>query len=316
MIRLYDFEFNLLHIEPRCISTRWTLHFNDVGTVEAHFVPGDEAVKYILDRRYLVMEEKGKFAVITGYLLGEDFAVFGRTCNWLLKKRILHEKEVLNASADTITRKLVGAAFADTDSFVLGDALDITENVDFTAESNTSLFDAVKECLSLQKCGHALDFDVKSKQWVYSNFQRRKNDILFSSANKNAYDIRLESDLLDFADCGYYEKKTVDSEGAESVRTTYFADDKTQSGIYRWEAVLDGDDEGSAAASLEAKAIKDEVSLSTRNVSFGRDYRLGDVVRVQVIKGGLRLDTEKVISGIKILRKSGLESEEPIFEEV
>lgn len=316
MIRLYDFEFNLLHIAPRCISTRWTIHFNDIGTLEAHFVPGDEAVKYILDRRYIVIEEKGKFAVVTGYMLGEDFAVFGRTCNWLLKKRILHEKKAVSAGADEITRSLVSTAFNDTSALVLGDALDITETVDFTAEANTSLFDAVRECLSLQKCGHSLDFDVKSKQWVYSNFQRRNNDIVFSAANKNAYDIQLENDLLDFADCGYYEKKTVDSEGAENVQTTYFSDDKTQSGIYRWEAVLDGEDENAAAVSLKTKTIKDEVSFGTRNVKFGVDYQLGDVVRVQVIKGGLRLDTKKVIAGIKILRKSGAASEEPIFEEV
>ncbi len=316
MIRLYDFEFNLLHIEPRCISTRWTLYFNDIGALEAHFVPGDEAVKYILDRRYLVIEEKGKFAVITGYMLGEDFTVFGRTCNWLLKKRILHEKKVMSASVDTITGNLVSAAFADTAGLTLGNALDISETVDFTVEPNTCLFDAVKECLSLCKCGHSLDFDVKRGRWVYSNFQRRKNNIVFSSANKNAYDIEIENDLLDYADCGYYEKKTVDSEGVQSVCTTYLSDDKTQSGIYRWEAVLEGSDEAAAASSLNSKALKEEVSLSTRNVKFGRDYRLGDVVRVQVIKGGLRLDTEKVILGIKILRKNGSEIEEPIFEEV
>lgn len=316
MIRLYDFEFNLIHIEPRCISTRWILYFNDIGTVEAHFLPGEEAVRYILDNRYLVMEEKGKFAVITGYVLGEDFTVFGRTCNWLLKKRVIRENENLSASADEITRNLVKNAFSDTDSLVLGNTLDISETVDFSKEENTLLFDAVKECLALQKCGHSLEFDVNSKRWVYTNYKRRKNDIIFSSANKNAHSIQIESDLFDLADCGYYEKKITDSDGRESLQTEYFSNENTKSGMYRWESILDGSDESSAEVSLKSKAIKDEVSLNTANIKFGKDYMLGDVVRVQIIKGGLRLDTEKAISGIEILRKSGFESEQPIFEEV
>lgn len=317
MIRLYDFEFNLLHIEPRCISTRWTLYFNDVGTLEAHFLPDEEIVRLILEKKYLVIEEKGKFAIITGYVMQENFTVYGRTCNWLLSKRAVNKFDKITGTADSITRGIVNTAFADVDNFALGNPLEITETIEFSKDSSALASDVVTECLKLQNCGHRLEFDVENKRWLYCNIQSRQNNLILSAANKNAYGIEFSYDLLDLADCGYYEKKVKNTDSdSETAVTTYLSDENTKTGIYRWEAILTGSEESEAENNLKSKAAKDEVTLSTRNVKYGDDYALGDILRVQIIKNGLRSNVKKRVSGVEIVHRSGSCSEQPIFEEV
>lgn len=306
MIRFYDFEFNPLHFEPDCISMRKTLKFNGVGNAEAHFPLNSEAADCVLNNRYLVMEESGTYAVVTGCVTDDDFAVYGRTCNWLLSKRIAKNVESVNATCDEITRNLVSNAFSDTPNFVLGDAMQIDEKIDFAKDGPCDVLSAVTECLSLQKCGHRVDFDVKNKRWVYRNLPSKNTDLLISVPNKNSEFVRLESDILDLADCGYYKN----SDG-EAV---YIGG--TQSGIFRWESELKGSDETTAAADLMKKTVSQKITLRTFGLKYGADYELGDIVRVQFSLGGKRETVSKRICGAEIVLKSGACSEQPVFEEV
>ena len=57
------------------------------------------------------------------------------------------------------------------------------------------------------------------------------------------------------------------------------------------------------------------MSLS-RNIKFGTDYNLGDIVRVQLLRGNKRETVRKRISGVEILKSNGYTDEQPIFEEV
>ena len=88
MLFIYDFEFNLLLTEPDIMKSRWLIYYNDVGTFEAHLPVTSELIKIINDNKYLVVCQRGLSAIVVGYEISNELVLYGRTCNWLLSKRI------------------------------------------------------------------------------------------------------------------------------------------------------------------------------------------------------------------------------------
>lgn len=321
MLRLYNFDFDIVLNISRFSSVKWSLCYNDIGTLEAHFPCNSEIVGAIVENiippqnKQLVIVDGNRSAIITGYRLQEDFAVYGRTCNWLLSKRITKKFDTMSGTCDALARGFVSEAFSDVDEFILGDELDITEDTEFSKDTNSLTSDVVKECLKLQNCGHSVDFDTSRKCWIYRGLRGADLSLVLSDAGKNAYNIAFTYDILDVADCGYYEK-IVEGDSETTSQTTYLTTDGTKIGIYRWEAVLTGNSEAEALSDLKSKKLKDETSLNTRNIKFEVDYNLGDVVRVQFLRGNTRKTVKKRIIGVEILKSMGYTDEQPIFEEV
>ena len=300
MIRVYDFGFNLLFLETRVNSTSWTVYYNGIGTFEAH-IPLDSELAGILEQhKYLIVCEDDKTAVLTGHEVGDELILYGRTPNWLLGKRIAPKTESVTGAAGTICANLVQNAFSDVSDF---EVLTPPASDSITVERSAykTVFAAVSEYLSLCGMGHRLDFDRAENKWVFSIYNGVEIPLLISEANKNAYDASVSYDILDLADCGYYGENG------------YLQGDK--SGIYRWETVLQDETESEAAISLAAKKENAEISLKLRNLKLGRDYNLGDVVRIQIIKGNWRTTVKNRITGVRFSKKGGFSEEIPIFGE-
>ena len=321
MIRLYDFDFNIVFNISRFTSTRWNILYNGIGTFEAHFPSNSDVIDVIAENinptqsKYLVVVDGDKSAIITGYQLQDDFVVYGRTCNWILSKRITKKFDTVSGPCDVLAREFVSTAFSDVDNFVLGDKLSLAENIEFSRDSDSLVSDVVTECLKLQNCGHTVDFDTSNKCWVYKSLCGKNLNLVLSEGNKNAYDINFTYDILDLADCGYYEKQT-EQDGVKSTETAYLSTEGTKSGIYRWEALLNSKSEAEAQSELSRQSARSEASLKVRSAVFGKDYLLGDIVRVQIIKGAMRKTVKKRISAVEIQSRNGFEITQPVFEEV
>lgn len=300
MIRVYGFDFELLALETKTNSTSWTVYYNGIGTFEAHLPLDSELTELTAEHKYLVICEEDKAAILTGREVGDELILYGRTPNWLLEKRIAPKTESVTCAAGTICANLVETAFSDVSDF---EVLTPPESDTVTVERSTykTVFAAVSEYLSLCGLGHRLDFDTAEKKWIFSIYKGEEMPLLISEANKNAYDTSASYDILDLADCGYYGENG------------YLQGDK--SGIYRWEAVLQDETEPEAAISLAEKKENSEVSLKLRNLRFGNDYGLGDVVRIQITKGIWKTTAKKLISGVRSVKKSGFSEEIPIFSE-
>ncbi len=305
----YDFEFNLLLAEPKLVRSKWTVYYNGVGSFEAHLPLSSEAVGLVTDNRYLVVVQDGLSAIVVGSELKDELVIYGRTCNWLLSKRITPELETVTGAAGALAEGFVNTAFSDVENFVTG-TIDAGESIEFESRQATTL-EVVTDCLSQKKLGHRVTFDVAAKQWVFDVIKGSENDLIMSEANKNAYDTRILADILELATCGRFYKET--ENGYES---TVLEGDVQKTGIYRWEAELDGRASGEAAVSLGKMTEKNEITLKARNTMLGRDYNLGDIVRVQIIKGEYRTTVKKRISGVEIRFEQGACGEQPIFEEV
>lgn len=312
-IWVYTWEFELLHIEPRYISANWTIHYNGIGTFEGRFGLDSEIVPIVMQNKYLVVKQGTKTAIVTGTIINNDLAVFGRTCNWLLTRRTTPNFKSINGNVQTLTRNIVSTAFSDVSNFNLGEIISWqTKTIDFWRNTYNPTADVVKECLDNDGAGHEVVFDTLNKQWIYRVMHGNELPLIVSEANKNAYDTQINEDILDFYTAGYYEKQPEDTE-AES-EWIYISGEKT--GIYKWECRLNGGNLSEARTDLNNKKAVSETSLKSYNLKFGIDYELGDIVRVQIQKGQYRTTVKKRITGVNIWYEQASTGEQPIFEDL
>ncbi len=319
-IQIFDFNLNYLKQIPNC-NSRWELYYNDIGTFEGHislsstFVP--EMIERLQNRNFFVVKQKNFAAIAIGYDAQNDFTLYGRTCNWILTKRVSKKFEEQTDTAQNIARRFVSTAFSDCPNFIIGSSPGATGNITFAKDSDGLTSDYVKECLSLKNYGHSVDLDFVNKQWRFNISNGVSRNFMRSEANKTAYNSRLTYDILDYANFGYYEKEivTTDSEGNEETTTeTASINAENKTGLLRWETLLSGCTESEARADLRSKKPKDNTSFSTRNIRYGIDYNLGDIFKLHLIKGIYRAPVERRVNGVEVLWNESGYSERPIFE--
>ena len=314
VIRFYDFNFNLVHIEPEFLSSSWTVYFNKEGTFEAHFSINSEVLSVVTANKYLVAKQGEFSAIITGYNAEDEFTVYGRTCNWLLKKRVTLPNEQTSVYSGTLACTMASSAFSDVSNFV-------TENksygkvISFSSERPETAYDAITRCLKEGSIGHEIRFDTENKRWVFATLKSVSTNLMISESLKNASDTSIVADILDLADSGYYKKTTEDTEGNEVIEYVLLQNG-SKSGIYRWETVLSESNETEAKTTLNTKKENSTIKLSTHGIFYGSDYSLGDIVRVQIVKGVLKKTVKKRICGVEVKHTSSARYEQPIFEEV
>ena len=79
---------------------------------------------------------------------------------------------------------------------------------------------------------------------------------------------------------------------------------------------LSGKNQNEADVSLSKRAEKNEITLKVKGARLGEDYSLGDIVRVQIIKGIYRSTVRRRIVGVEVRFEQGISDEQPIFEEI
>lgn len=316
-IRLFNFDFDLLHVEPRIISTNWQVYYNDIGTFEAHFDLDSPLLGYLMDQDYLVMAQGGNRAIITSFQLGEDLSVYGRTCNWILSKRVAPPFQVTGQTAEQTARELISQAFSDVENFELGDLAGFTTPLDFGVETYTVLFDVIRDCMAGDSGGHEVFFDIANKKWVFRALKGENLSLTISEGNRNAVNIQYTQDLLDYASGGYYPYQPETPEGQQRPDPvwTYLPKDASKIGIYKWDCVLSGAAETEARTELMKKAEVREATATTQGLTCGKDYHIGDVVYLQIQKGTVRITKQKRITGVHVWNEVEDSGEEPMMEE-
>lgn len=303
-LHIYDFEFNRLASENHIIQARWTLYYNEIGSFEVHLPLTSCLVETVTNNRYIVAVQGSFSAIIIGYELMDELVLYGRTCNWILTKRIAPQVEETSAPGKYVS-ELVATAFSDTDIFKVSEPKE-SESIKLV-HSAGQLSDTVMDFLRQGGLGHEVVFDIKSKKWIFNTTKGTENKIILSEGHKNAYDTRGSFDILELATCGAYYDSS-DGNLKEVVK------DAEKTGIYRWQAYITADADTEAMAELETMDEKNEITAKLRGLEFGKDYAPGDTVRIQIIKGKYRNTRSVRIKGAEIRLEQGKYTQQPIFE--
>lgn len=92
--------------------------------------------------------------------------------------------------------------------------------------------------------------------------------------------------------------------------------DAENSGLLKWESLIDGTSSDEAEKNLNQKMKTVKIEGKVRNAVFGKDYFLGNIVRIQKRTGNATEDSKKMIDSVRIWYENNERGEEPAFKEV
>lgn len=321
-IRIYDIDFNLLHIENNVISSNWTVYFNSVGTFEIHTLANTQTAQIIaenfdfLQNKIPIIVQGDLQGIVTGIRLSDDFAIYGKTCNWLLSRKIVPKFTSADlpvaCNPEEIARYIVTNAFADQENFVLGEKVGLEDIDTFWRNTYNPVSDVVSELLAKKNAGHDVTFDRINKRWVFNIYSPTYPEMILSGANGNAAGMEYTYSIDNYySECWYeQEQEFVDGEFPDPVWTRLVKDDKK--GIFRCECVIDATVQSEAEGLIKEKSVKSEIVTDV----LGEDFRPGDILRVQFINGKIARTIKKQISGIQLGWENGTESRQLILKDI
>lgn len=215
-IRIYDFEFNLLHIEPDVMSAYWIFSYNDIGTFEGTFPLSSDICDVIMKNKYLLLVQGEFQAIITAYMADTKLTVYGKTVNWILSRRTCpaFSTEALYSTEEIcpgeVMVKLASQIFADVESFDFINSTDIVTGESYSKDTRTPFSDVLKEYLNQFNLGHKVWLDIPNKKWVFEVYSGKVLPGIFSEGNRNLTDIVISDDAQEFFPSGWYNRELED----------------------------------------------------------------------------------------------------------
>ncbi len=341
MIRVYDFEYNLLGETEMIISNEWELKFNGIGTYEGAFPINSPMAGIFAESRYLILCEGERQAIVTGKLISDRVSVYGRTPEWLLSKRIVlpfKTSEIFGSEytdPETIILYLLEKAYkspaaidtegnptgelneaAVAEDFVIPEALGAPKlDRHFWRNSANLLSDVISDLCDILNCGHQLRLVPEKRCWEFSLVYGNELKLLVSKSLKNAYDMSMKDSLLSNASGGYFEVYSAESE--ETVYGYTKSGEAENTGMLYWEAQLSSASGLSEAEQMLKKKNSDvRLEVELMGIEYEKDYRLGDVLRVQFEAGPFRKTFKQKVSAVSIISSRNSNSVKPTFIKV
>lgn len=303
-IYFYDFDFNLLCIEKNCITSVWSVKYDDIGTFEAVFPIESDAVRCVLNHDYVIAVQGVNQAIVTGKIISKKGTVYGRTPNWILTKRIVPSK-VINTEITDALSDILTEAFSDVENFCVekGGALGTGE---VETKGYVTAFDMVNKCLKPFGAGHSVYADIPNKKWVFKILTQNETDIIMSEDLRNVYNVEYADDMQNmFTDCVY------EDEGEISHDIT-----SDKKGIYRWVCYVDKETEADAKEELSKKIRTAESRAMTRDFDYPYSFKLGDKVKIRKSASGIERLCDVYICGVNIWYDASVYGSEPVFKEL
>ena len=325
-IRIYDTNFNLLHIENKIISSNWSVHFNHIGKFEIHILAETQAAEIIINNldytknKILVITQGDLQGIVTGIRMSEDFTIYGKTCNWLLSRKVVPKFKSTDyfkvCNPEELARKLVLNAFTEQENFILGEKVGLKNIENFWRNTYNPLSDVVQDILSTLNAGHNVVFDTVNKKWIFNIASAEYPEIILSEANGNAFNTEYTYDLNNYYSACWYEQEQdfVEGEFPEPIWTKLIKDEKT--GIFSSECVVQATIESEAKSMLDLKNIKTEIVADVCGLNLGEDYKIGDILRVQFFKGDIFRTELKQISGLNLGWEDGNETKQVVLKNI
>ncbi|MDO4618444.1 MAG: hypothetical protein Q4B31_02860 [Clostridia bacterium] len=342
MIRLYDFNYNLIAECEHSLFSEWDLKLNGIGSFEGRFSINTEFSKEILSHKFLIITEEENQAVIVSKRISDIVTVYGKTPEWLLSKRMVlpfKTSEIFSGEFKTpeeILIYLLNKAYKEpkkiTDTgeeeayinqnavcndFIIPEpCYDKKLTRHFWRNTVNPLSDVICDLCDLMDAGYKLKFEPENRCWRFELVFPKEKNTIFSKSLKNCFDMTFKDSLLDFSGGGYFE--IYSSDETEESSYAYIEDIESQGeGMLYWERSFLSASGRSEAENMLLKSKSDEtVNFELLGLNYGIDYNLGDVFGVQFEAGDYKNATKRKVIGVSIINSSAEKSIKPVLKEI
>ena len=230
----YNFDFDRLADFSKFVSLNFEKKYCGYGNVELHYSLADSEIIELLEKNPYVFFVAGEdSAIVTGWKVDEDIAVFGRTPEWLLTKRGVQAFSQSGATAEVIARDAVSSAAGDF--MALGALAGVGMAQSYSTDKVRVLHEVVCEVLNSQNLGFRVVPDISLRQFVFLVYQGQESLCLISPSNRTAYDMTYTVEKQDMsANSGWYEQKYTDMGGWDAYNNSPSLSNGDSSNAYKF----------------------------------------------------------------------------------
>lgn len=287
------------------ISMNAEMNFCDNGSFELVFVSADME-RFVKNHPEGLFVFWGKFQ---GFMTDYQFTknkkrIFGSHINAILHKAVFPPQNITAASGDirTILYNLIGRYIT---WLKVDPSVESFGTVVYETDAYTAADIFVREILKKMNLGFTVYAENKN---LYFSIQKpNRNPIILSENNRNITDYQEDFTNKSVAFGGWY-KKTKNDDGTEIAQPAWtYISVAEKSGIFKQDVILSAESPTAAEDELTTHKVEHTFDCKTRNMDFGEDYALGDILRFQA-NGYM---TNKQVTGVSLWLEGTTYHEEP-----
>lgn len=209
-IKIYDFDFNLLASEFKCISFDWEVRLNSIGSFEGVFTLDSPVYKACSNNEFTVCVQGENQGIVTKTEVKDDrIIVSGKSMNYILEKRVCPPFSSDDYGEELTEIEMVSKLV----SRYCGDFMEVMPAPELEKVKRFVRIDAnplsvvVSELLGSVNFGYYVNFDVQAKKWVFGFIAPEFTDIVLSRPDKTLEECDYQRSVDNYAVCAMYKQK-------------------------------------------------------------------------------------------------------------
>lgn len=272
----YDLDFKKVFILPpssrnvgfKSMDTK--TEFNGEGSFELEFW-SDELESIIRSHPDGLLVRFGEFeGITTDYQFSEkQRKIFGSHLNGLLNYEVF--SPVAESSQKRDPERIVESLIAESKILTYVKTSEKFTYIDFKCDNYQSGYKTIQSICKTAKCGFKVYANWQEKKFYFILLKSRTNKLMLSEKNLNAYQIKENFDSKSLAYGGWWKD--------ENKSWHYI--DGGRHGVKIRDTVLKSTSKVEAENELKEKKADYKLTAKTRNIEFGKDYLIGDILRIK-----------------------------------
>lgn len=209
-VKIYDFDFNLIASDFKCISFDWEVKFNSIGSFEGVFTADSPIYDACRQNEFTVCVQGENQGIVTAVYIKDDrIVITGKSMNYILEKRVCipfsSSEYGMDMTETEIACKLVERYCGDFIEVKKAPALE--KRRDFIRLEARPLSEVISEILHGVNCGHYVTFDVENKKWVFGCRLPNYTDYVLSKPDNTLEKCDYVRNIGPHAVCGVFKQK-------------------------------------------------------------------------------------------------------------
>ena len=209
-VKIFDFDFNLIASDFKCISFDWEVMYNSIGSFEGVFTLDSPIYDACQNNEFTVCVQGENQGIVTGVRVkGDRIIVSGKSMNYIFEKRIC-----MPFSTYDYGYKMTAAEMAcELVQRYCGDFMEVLpapvleEKHNYTRNEPRLMSEVIPVILSRENCGHFVKFDTDNKKWVFGCLLPDYTGFVLSRPDNTLEECDYTRSIDNIAVCGVYKQR-------------------------------------------------------------------------------------------------------------